>query len=203
MKKLINEIMFGKNSMVSAIIALSVIAAIGLGCFCNKDKFDLSNIGTNNSNISTTPSTSTPAATPDRTYTKADASKGEMPSNPELQDMTKTTLLDFNSAVQSADFTSFHGKICKPWKSQITAEKLKESFQAFIDKDIDIGNISSSTAEFSPAPEIGRELGYKTLKLRGRYPTSPQYTKFELNYIPEGKEWKLSKIVVDTTERNF
>ena len=61
--------------------------------------------------------------------------------------------------------------------------------------------ISDLEADFSPEPAIGREVGFKTLKLSGKYPTSPNVTKFELNYIPEGKEWKLSKIEVDTTQK--
>lgn len=196
MKKLLNDILFGKNSMVGGVIALTVIALIGLGCFCNKDKFDFSNTGSSNTST-TTPS---PAAT--KSIEKSDASKGKVPSDDELQDLVRTTLLDFNSAVQKGDFTDFYANICKPWKKQITADKLKDSFKNFINNKINIGGISSYQAEFSPSPEVGKEVGYQTLKVKGKYATKPNYTKFELNYIPEGKDWKLSKIVVDTTETN-
>lgn len=199
MKKFINDILFGKNSMVSGVIALSVIALIGLGCFCNKDKFDLSNIGSSNSS---TPNTTSPSPTATKTIVKSDASKGQVPANDELQEIVKKTLLDFNDSVQKGDFNDFHANLCKPWKKQITPEKLEDSFRTFIDNKINISNISSYSADFSPAPEVGKEVGYQTLKLKGKYPTKPNYTKFELNYIPEGKDWKLSKIVVDTTETN-
>src|SRR5829696_5854783 len=107
MKQLINEILFGKNSMVSGIIALVVISAIGLGCFCNKDKFEsLSNTS------STTPSPSaSPSPSPTKAYTKADASKAQVPSDDEMQDMVKRTLLDFNDALQKEDFSDFHKTI--------------------------------------------------------------------------------------------
>lgn len=193
----------GRNNKISGLLALGIVGVIALGCTCGKD-FDLSNIGSNTTGTSNTAdNTTTPFSTPaPRTVTKSDASKGVVPEDPELQEMIKATLLDFNSALQAEDFTSFHAKICKPWQKQTSPESLKTSFQGFIDKDISISDIASLDASFSPSPEVGREVGYKTLKLKGDYKTSPNLTKFELNYIPEGKEWKLSKIVVDTTQPN-
>src|SRR5437868_14036543 len=95
MKKLINEILYGKNSMVSGLIALAVISAIGLGCFCNKDKFEgLSNTGSS----SPTPNAASPSPAATKSYTKADASKNEVPSSDEMQDIVKKTLLDFNDS---------------------------------------------------------------------------------------------------------
>ena len=166
--------------------------------------FDLSNLqaNTNSSQPVVNSSNSKTDSTPRKSSTKADASKGEMPSDEELQEKVKETLLDFNDAVQSDDFTSFYGKICDPWQKQVTPESLRETFKPFIEKKIDISTISSLDATFSPEPEISREVGYKALKIKGQYPTKPNLTKFEINYIPEGKEWKLSKIIVDTTQRN-
>lgn len=201
MKNLLNDVFFGKNNKVSGAMALSIVALIALGCTCNKS-FDLSNVqsNTNSSQPVSNTDTKTKDSTTTKSTAKADASKGEMPSDDELQTVVKETLLEFNDAVQGNDFTNFHAKICEPWQEQATPESLRESFKVFIDKDIDIAPISSLDAQFSPAPEIGRELGYKTLKVKGQYPTRPNLTKFELNYIPEGKEWKLSKIIVDTTQ---
>lgn len=202
MKQLLREIVFGKNTKLNGLLALSVVSLIALGCTCGKN-FDLSNIGKEDNTTRTSSNTAdnSTSTTTKPTYTKSDASKAEMPSDAELQDMVKGTLMDFNDAVQKADFSDFHSKICKPWQKQTTPESLKTTFQGFIDKSISIASIRSLDADFSPSPEIGREVGYKTLKLEGKYSTSPNVTKFELNYIPEGKDWKLSKIVVDTTSK--
>ncbi|HEY0462497.1 MAG TPA: hypothetical protein VGC97_25405 [Pyrinomonadaceae bacterium] len=196
MKQLINEILFGKNSMVSGIIALAIISAIGLGCFCNKDKLEgLTNTG------STTPSPSasaSPSPSPTKSYTKADASKNALPSEDEMQDIVKKTLLDFNDSLQKEDFTDFYGKISKYWQKQTSPEKLKTSFQGFIDGNADLSPIKDMTAKFTRGPETTRSLGMKTLEADGEYPTSPITTKFELKYIVEGKEWKLVGINVVT-----
>ncbi len=193
MKKIINEIVFGKNSMVSGMLALSVIAAVGLGCFCNKDKFNLSNTGTITPTESASPS---PSAT--KAYIKADASKAQIPSDDEMQVIVKKTLLDFNDALQKKDFTDFHSTISKVWQKQITPAALQTNFQAFIDGKADMSDINSMTAKFTGSPEITRSTGVKTLEAKGEYPTTPNASTFELKYIAEGKEWKLIGLKVYT-----
>lgn len=190
MKKVVNEILFGKNSMFSGMLALCVVSAIGLGCFCNKDKFEgLSNTGSTSSPSPAASASPSPEAT--KSYTKADASKKEVPSDDEMQDIVKRTMLDFNDALQKEDFTDFHKTISKVWQKQVTPEKFKESFKGFIDGDTDLSPIKSMKASFSTPPEITKSSGTNTLEAKGDYDTSPQNTEFELKYIPEGKEWKL------------
>jgi hypothetical protein len=207
MRNLLLSLINGRSNKISGLFALAIVALIALGCTCGKN-FDLGNLGKENTNSTHTASNTsdddddTPPTKTKPSFTKADASKGEMPSDTELQDMAKTTLLDFDEAVSKEDFTEFYSTICKPWQKQTSPENMKTSFQGFIDKGIRINSIGSLDADFSPTPSIGREVGFKTLKVEGKYDTSPNKTKFELNYIPEGKEWKLSKIVVDTTQRN-
>ena len=195
MKKLINEILYGKNSMVSGLIALSLISAIGLGCFCNKDKYQ----GLTNSSSSSPSPVTSPSPSPTKSYTKADASKAQLPSDDELQDMVKRTLLDFNDALQKEDFKDFHAKISKVWQRQTTPEKMKSNFQSFIDGDADLSPISSMKANFTSPAEITKSTGVKTLETRGDYPTSPNASTFELKYIAEGKDWKLIGLKVETT----
>lgn len=198
MKKLICEILFGKNTLASGLVALTVVSSIALGCNCSKD-FDLSNLANANDSNATNTSSNTVSRT--SSSSKPDASTGKVPSDEQLQDMVKETLLDFNDSVRQEDFTEFHSKICKPWQKQTTPASLKTTFQSFITNNISIASIDPLEATFTDTPDVGRELGYKTLKLKGEYPTSPNVTKFELNYIPEGKDWKLSKIIVDTTSK--
>lgn len=132
------------------------------------------------------------------TETKASVFDIGMPSASKLQEMTKTVLLDFNDAVQDADFSDFYSKICAPWQKQITAKEMEEVFKGFIDKKIDISNIKPLDAVFSAKPEIRTELGYKTLVLQGHYATTPNKVKFLLHFIDDNGEWKLSRIEVST-----
>lgn len=131
---------------------------------------------------------------------KADASKGEMPSDDEMQQIVRTTLLDFNDAIKQGDFTDFHGKISKTWQKQTTPETFNSAFSEFITKKLDISEVSSLDAEFSPAPTIDRSQGVKMLLVKGKYDTTPLPAKFDLKYIPDGKEWKLFAIQIDTRD---
>lgn len=195
MKNIINKMIFGKNTNLTLLAVLGIMIFVILGCK------GMGRTDSNSTPVSASPTaSSTPTATPKPKFTKADASKAEMPSDDELQEIVKTTLLDFDSAVDDGDFTDFYDNISKAWKKQTSPSELKTSFQGFIDKKIRINKISSMDADFSPDPVIEKEIGYKTLKLKGKYDTSPNSTKFLLHYIPDGKDWKLSRIEVDTTK---
>jgi hypothetical protein len=196
MKKLVIEILFGKKSMFGGLIALAIISAIGLGCFCNKDKFGgITNTGSS----SPTPAASaSPSPSATKSYTKSDPSKNQVPSNDEVQDLVKKTLLDFNDSLQKEDFNSFYDTIAKYWQKQTSPEKMKAGFQSFIDGDADLSPIKSLSANFSKGPELTKSLGMKTLEVNGTYDTPRLPTTFELKYIVEKNEWKLISINVRT-----
>ncbi|MBS1796380.1 MAG: hypothetical protein JSS81_21200 [Acidobacteria bacterium] len=196
MKNIINAFIYGKNSLAGGLVALAVVLAIGTGCFCNKDKI---NELTNKSGSSPSPAaSSSPSASATPSYKKADASKNEIPSNDEMQDIVKKTMLDFNDALQSGDFTDFHKTVAKKWQDQITPEKFKEGFSVFVNNKTNISNIKNEKAEFTSGPKIDRSRGLRELVVEGKYNTSPLPAKFKLQYISEGKDWKLYGIELDT-----
>lgn len=198
MKKLIYEIFCGKNSLAGGFLALAVIGLIGLGCFCNKDKMGSVTTTETPKDSPTASPKDSPSPSPTKEIKKANASKYEIPSDDEMQDIAKKTLLDFNDALQKEDFTDFHRGISKYWAKQTSPEKLKTSFQGFIDGEADMSDIKSMKADFTSPLEIEREGSIRKLMAKGEYDTSPLKTEFELQYIPEGKEWKLFGIRVYT-----
>ncbi|HEY0047722.1 MAG TPA: hypothetical protein VGB68_00440, partial [Pyrinomonadaceae bacterium] len=64
--------------------------------------------------------------------TKVNAAKYEVPEDEQMQEMTRTALMDFNEAVQDGDFASFHSTISKTWQKQTTPEKFNQVFSEFI-----------------------------------------------------------------------
>lgn len=201
MKKLINEIIFGKNAKISGLIALAVVGSIALGCNCGKS-FDLSNLTSENSNSSRTSSNTSGDGTDQKRRsgeTKPDTSNGLIPPpDDQLQYLARETMLDFNDAIAKADFTDFYSNISKEWKKQITPDVMKQSFQGFIDGKASFGEISDMDATLSTR-KITKQGQYRILAIDGEYPTSPRATTFELSYLAEGSEWKLFKIKVVTT----
>ena len=199
MKNTLHQIIWGKDKKFNGLIALGIVTLIVLGCNCNK----LNELAQNSSNTSTNPSntfsptntgTAPTPATP--TYTKADASKKQIPSEAEMQELVKTTLLDFNSSVQTEDFSSFHSTVSKLLQRQASPEQMKQKFQLFIDGEMDISAIKDMNATFTMPAQINRAAGTTTLETKGEYPTYGVKTSFEFQFIPEGKDWKLIKIQV-------
>ena len=200
----------GRNNKFNGLFALLVVCSIVLGCQCNK----ILDAAKKNSGSDNPPTrngdTKTPGNNPfanntaddDKngneppTYTKADASKKEIPTDAEMQDIVKNTLMDFNDALQDADFTEFYGKISKAWQKQTDPAKLKQGFKTFIDGRTDLTEIKPMKATFTTQPEIIKKIGYDMLNVKGEYPTPGLKTTFELQYVPEGKDWKLALIRV-------
>ncbi|MGI9054232.1 MAG: hypothetical protein ACR2F2_00375 [Pyrinomonadaceae bacterium] len=197
MRRLIRELIWGKNNFFNSLIAIGVVTAIALGCKCGKD-LDLSNIGKSNDSNKTVVNTDT---TPEKTpieNTLSDESRGDVPSEREMEKLTKATLLDFNDAIQGGDFTDFHSKISSVWKKTSTPETFNQGFKEFIDKKIDISDVKNKNGVFDPQPTVKRKSGYKVLSAKGRYESSPLPTRFETEYIEEDGDWKLISIRVDT-----
>lgn len=197
MKNIISKIFLGKDDKFSALIAFGIVALIALGCSCG-DTFDLANERKNKN----TPLSNT-FDEPDKKDTtkgsKPDASDGLIPPPvDQLQYLVRETMLDFNDAIAKSDFTEFHSKICKPWQKQVTSDGMTDMFRQFIDGKASFGEIRDMDATFT-TQKIKKDGQFKILEVNGEYPTSPRTTTFQLNYLAEGKDWKLSKIRVETT----
>ncbi|MGD9587896.1 MAG: hypothetical protein AB7Q37_07605 [Pyrinomonadaceae bacterium] len=197
MKRLILELINGKDGRVTGLVAMGLIGAVALGCTCNKWAGDL---GETNSSNSTTVSNTTKPADEIPTVSRPDASKGEVPTDPQSQMLARETILDFNDAIQSGDFSTFHGNVSKPFQRQASAEKMEDAFKAFIEAKPDFSDVKTMTATFSPSPSIQRQSGVRHLQIKGYYETSPRRMNFDLKYIPEGKDWKLISIEVNTRD---
>jgi hypothetical protein len=127
----------------------------------------------------------------------------EMPTEPELQELVKATIMDFNDAVQSGDFSNFYKKAAKKWQEQSTAGEMKEAFKVFIDnkESFDLKSLSRMKATFEPSPTFEPLVDEKALSLTGSYPTTPKKLRFELKYLKDDGFWKVASIRVRTTDQ--
>lgn len=138
----------------------------------------------------TTPSGNTPSdtgTTPDGATTS-----GDTPSEDEVKRLVTESLMQFNQAVQAKDFNSFYSYIAPFWQKQTTAEKLQETFQGFIDKNINVGWIENVTPTFDSAPSIAGDV----LTASGTFDGSASAVTFKLDYKKEEGAWRLIGINV-------
>jgi hypothetical protein len=107
--------------------------------------------------------------------------------------LVKATLLTFNDANVTGNYTVLHAKLSKPFRDQFPPEKLKEAFKVFHEKRIDFDLIAAK----SPIPrQPARVNGNGVLMLYGHFDTSPSQVHYELEFIMSDGEWKPIRINV-------
>ncbi len=188
MKKLFNELVFGKNTKVSGLIALAVIGTIALGCNCGKN-FDLSNLS-NGNNAANTPANTTAVST-----------DGSVPSNEVVEGLVKETNSEFADAVDSGDFSDIHSYASTDFQNSYTVEQMTAAFKSYTDKKSVVLPILQSAegmgAEFTKTPSIRTEKGLQILMAAGEFQTKPLKIRFDYEYVMRGGEWKLLKLIIN------
>lgn len=127
----------------------------------------------------------------------------DMPSESEISDMVRDTILAYKEGVEGEDFTEFRRGVSKTFQEQFSAEQMKKAFKPHIDEKkrfVPVLNaVSDSTLNYSWVPTITTaDTGkgpVKLLNANGFYNASEK-AKFELQYMLEDGEWKLLKIKV-------
>jgi hypothetical protein len=117
--------------------------------------------------------------------------QNKVPSERALEVLVKTSLLSFNDANVTGNYTVLHDKLSKPFRQEYPPEKLKEAFKR--EKNIDIELVAALKPAYEPAPSIDSQ---GKLLVRGYFPTEPVRVNFELDFIPSDAEWKLVSIHV-------
>lgn len=118
-----------------------------------------------------------------------------VPSASEQEVLVKTSLLTFNDANLTGNYTVLNAKGSRPFRDQLGPEKLKSGFQGFVDKHIDISGIAAK-------PNVTDEAKIDDsgiLILTGSITISDSFkVTYSLKYIQSDGEWKMIGINVKT-----
>ena len=117
----------------------------------------------------------------------------KVPTERGLEVLVKTSLLSFNDANITGNYTVLHDKLSKPFRQEFPPERLKEAFREFSEKNVDIELVAVLKPTYEPAPTIDSE---GKLVVRGYFPTEPIRVNFDLAFIPSDGEWKLIRLNV-------
>jgi hypothetical protein len=123
--------------------------------------------------------------------------QNQVPAARPLEALVKASLLSFNDANVTGNYSVFHAKLSKPFRDQFPVEKLKQTFREFSEKQIDFDIIAAFTPVYEPAPKLD---GDGKLLVKGYFPTEPVRVQFDLEFIPSDGEWKLLSIHVKTAD---
>ena|ERR1035437_6090381 len=114
--------------------------------------------------------------------------------SPVLQEiLIKTSLLMFNDANLTGNYTVLHAKLAKAFRDKITPDGLKQAFKSFADQKINLGLVTAMPPVASSEATIDNR---GALVLRGYFATKPSRVSYELYFLPSEGEWKPALIDV-------
>lgn len=119
----------------------------------------------------------------------------EIPSADILTAMINGSVWLLGDGINKNDLSAFYDHVARLWQSQTDEASLRQAFQQFIDRRIDLTIIQGQTPVLSEPPVIDED---GVLRLKGYYPTQPYVVNFELGYIYEHPQWKLVAININT-----
>ena len=119
--------------------------------------------------------------------------QNKVPAELALEALVKASLLSFNDANITGNYTVFHARLSKPFRDQFPPERLKETFKDFSQKHIDIHVVAAFKPTYAEPSMIDPD---GKLRVRGYFPTEPVRVNFELDFIPSDAEWRLVLIHV-------
>jgi tetratricopeptide (TPR) repeat protein len=131
---------------------------------------------------------------PDGVLLVAGSALAQSLPNPTLQEiLVKASLLTFNDANVTGNYTVLHAKLAKPFRDKFSPEQLKQTFKGFADKRIDFDLIAAKPIVPTAEAQINSN---GVLMLRGYFDTTPSRVSYELDFLQSEGEWKLIDINV-------
>ncbi len=121
--------------------------------------------------------------------------QAQKPPEPVQQEiLVKTTLLTFNDANVTQNYSVLHSKLSKQFRDQFPPERLKEVFKPFVEQKIDLDFIAAK----APIPDKPAEVDDRgVLSLNGHFDSTPSHVFYDLGYVMSEGEWKPIKINVN------
>ena len=119
--------------------------------------------------------------------------QNKVPSERALEALVKASLLSFNDANVTGNYTVFHAKLSKPFRDQFPPEKLARTFRDFNRKQVDLDIVAAFKPVYDPVARVDDD---GKLLVKGYFPTEPSRVNFDLEFIPSDGEWKLIAINV-------
>lgn len=127
----------------------------------------------------------------------APAQAASLPTDDEQEILVKTTLMTFNDANLTGNYTVMYDKSAKVFRDQMSAQKLMEAFKVFREKKVNLESVVIDDIDSSSKPRIDSD---GVLQLKGRFKDDEKRIRFDLKYVEDGGVWKMVGINVNYKE---
>jgi hypothetical protein len=125
----------------------------------------------------------------------APAFAADIPDDDEQDILIRNTLMTFNDANLSGNYSVFVAKASKEFQAQFTAEKMAAAFESFSKGKLDMSDVV--TADYDSYEKA--KLDGNALVLVGVFKTDDLEVKYNLRFLQNDTAWKVSSINVDAT----
>jgi hypothetical protein len=129
--------------------------------------------------------------------TLAPAFAAEIPSDDDQDVLVRTTLMTFNDANMTGNYTVFLAKASKQMQAELTVEKLSTAFEGFRKNELFFEEVATADYDSEEKTKFDSD---GALVLAGVFKTDDMQVKYQLQFVQNTKVWKLLGIDVKATK---
>jgi len=122
----------------------------------------------------------------------------DIPDDDDQDVLIRTTLMTFNDANMTNDYTVLLAKASKEFQSQFTVDKMASAFEAFRKNELYFEDVVTADYDSYEKAKIDND---GALVLAGVFKTDDMEVKYRLRFIQNNKIWKVAGINVDATRK--
>lgn len=122
------------------------------------------------------------------------AQAATVPSDDEQEILIRTTLMTFNDANLTGNYSVLYDKSAKVFRDQMSAEKLSMGFKVFRDKKINLESVVIEEIDSTSKPKVDSD---GVLQLKGKFKDDDKQIRYDLKFVQEGEVWKMIGINVN------
>jgi hypothetical protein len=130
--------------------------------------------------------------------TFAPAFAAEIPNDDDQDVLIRTTLMTFNDANMTDNYSVFLAKASKELQSQANAEKMASAFEGFRKNELFFEDVATADYDSYEKAKIDND---GALVLAGVFKTDDMEVKYNLRFIQNNKIWKVLAINVNATRK--
>ena len=121
----------------------------------------------------------------------------KLPSDDEQEILIKTTLMTFNDANMTGNYSVLHAKSSRQLQDQISVEKLTAAFQKFRDMRLNIESVVSDDIVLTESKTNGDGV----LELVGMFKDDDKKIQYDLKFVKNDGIWRLLGINVNYKDK--
>lgn len=118
----------------------------------------------------------------------------DLPTDDEQDVLVRTTLMTFNDANMTGNYSVLLAKASKQFREQMTVEKLTAAFESFRSKKLFFEGIVTDDYESQQKAKLDSE---GALVLAGEFKNDDVQVKYKLRFAQDSDAWKVIGIDVD------